>query len=309
MTRHPVPAGYASADYVAALCSFGTPLELPSCGGYLLRRAIPSGGEDACGAYPLFSCCRWSCLEEAIVALPSELVSVAMVIDPFAEITEAELARAFPDRCIPFKTHYVRELTASVPFSAHHRRNIRAAAAMLEVEHCPRPIDHLDDWCRLYGELVARHAITGPAAFSRESFAAQLNLPCLRAFRALRKGRTVGMALWVLGGATAYYHLAAYDEEGYRTKASYALFDSAISRFRKEGRLWLGLGSTAGLSATDNDGLARFKQGWATETRIAWFGGRILDRSAYARLTDSLPSTAYFPAYRAPDKPRKFGNS
>ncbi len=54
-----------------------------------------------------------------------------------------------------------------------------------------------------------------------------------------------------------------------------------------------------GVGARD-DGLVRFKRGWATEERVAHLCGRILDRAAYERLTRS-GTFGWFPAYRAPD--------
>jgi hypothetical protein len=51
--------------------------------------------------------------------------------------------------------------------------------------------------------------------------------------------------------------------------------------------------------ASADDGLSRFKAGWATGRRTAWFGGRIGDRAAYDALAAGRQA-AYFPAYRAP---------
>lgn len=112
------------------------------------------------------------------------------------------------------------------------------------------------------------------------------------------------MVLWLLGPEAAYYHLAAYDDEGYRAKASFALFDVAISTFRAQGIPWLALGGAAGVTTAESgDGLTRFKEGWATETRTAWFGGRVLDRRRYAELSEICGDTTFFPAYRAPPAP------
>jgi hypothetical protein len=61
---------------------------------------------------------------------------------------------------------------------------------------------------------------------------------------------------------------------------------------------WLDLGSGSGVRQ-EPDGLGRFKNGWATGARTAYFGGRILDRAAYARLAERAGETEYFPAYRA----------
>jgi hypothetical protein len=64
---------------------------------------------------------------------------------------------------------------------------------------------------------------------------------------------------------------------------------------------WLDLGGVAGLSEGGaEDSLRRFKAGWATGTRPTFLCGRVLQPSAYARLTAerTVGTTAYFPAYR-----------
>ena len=47
----------------------------------------------------------------------------------------------------------------------------------------------------------------------------------------------------------------------------------------------------------DTSGEALFKRGWATTTRTAWLGGRVLDAAGVARLGGGHGD--YFPAYRA----------
>ena len=63
---------------------------------------------------------------------------------------------------------------------------------------------------------------------------------------------------------------------------------------------WVDLGGTAGTGAGD-EGLARFKRGWASEQRDAYLCGRIIDQVAYARLAEAH-SSEWFPAYRAADR-------
>lgn len=299
----PVSTGtaYASAAYVRSLSFFGRPQLLPHCGGWLLQRPIAGTDRfDLCGSYPLFSCQDWGQLEHDLAQLGSDPVSVAMVVDPFAALEPAAMARCFPDRCFAFKQHFVRDLDSTAPIAPHHRRNLRLAASV-DVEWCDPALEQLDSWCRLYEELVHRHGITGVTRFSRESFAAQLSLPGMQLSRAMHRGRPVGMALWLAGAQVVYYHLAAYATEGYRCRAAYALFDAAIRRFRNNGFRWLELGGAAGTAPGATDGLARFKAGWATGQRMAWFGGRVVDAEAYRQLTPSQGET-FFPAYRATER-------
>ncbi len=296
--------GYAHPAYADALVHLGSPVALPGSGGWLIRRAIPGTGlADGAGPYPLFACRDWNRLEADLAELPRDLVSVAAVIDPFTGVSPEVLGRCFPDRCLVFKPHFIRDLSVSLAsIDAHHRRNVRQAGRLVEVDACPRPPMHLDDWCALYDALIDRHHLTGPARFSRESFARQLALPEVRLFQARLGDTTVGMVLFLVGPEAVYYHLAAYREAGYRAKASYALFDHAIRALAAEGHRWLDLGGSSGASAQD-DGLARFKRGWSTGTRDAWFGGRILDQERYAALCAATARGAdatYFPAYRTP---------
>ncbi|MCG8442211.1 MAG: GNAT family N-acetyltransferase [Caulobacterales bacterium] len=300
----PAEAGYASSAYAAALSEFGTPLALPASGGRLLRRSIPgAGAHDAMGCYPLFSCARWDGLASDLAALEGELVSATLVTDPFGAVEEEALNACFPDLRRVFKEHYVVDLDAVTleGLSSHHRRNVRRGLREVTIEFVDDPRSGLEEWNALYATLIARHAITGFAAFSERSFRAQADVPGLVMQKAVAGGETVGMALWCRRGADAYYHLAAYNERGYELRASYALFWSAFERFRGEvERVSLGAAAGAGASG-GGGGLDRFKSGWARRTLPVYLCGRVLDRARYAALSaERAPAgTGYFPAYRA----------
>jgi hypothetical protein len=139
------------------------------------------------------------------------------------------------------------------------------------------------------------------SAFSAKSFREQLAVPGLSMFRATLDGETVGMNLWYADRGIAYYHLGAYSEAGYKLRASFALFWRAIEYFAAQGLRWLDLGAGAGLSGSgEADGLRRFKRGWATDTRVAYFCGRVFDRQKYAEILSAtqVVTSDYFPAYR-----------
>jgi hypothetical protein len=184
---------------------------------------------------------------------------------------------------------------------SHHRRNARKALNQFIVERCEYPGDFLDEWVELYQTLVERHNITGIAAFSRDSFARQFQVPGLVAFRAVRNDKTEGMVLWYVQANRGYYHLGAYSPIGYELRASFALFSAAIEYFAVLGLEWLNLGAGAGAGTGAESGLNRFKQGWSTGVRTAYFCGRIFDRDRYQEIVQSrrAQSTDYFPAYRA----------
>ena len=147
--------------------------------------------------------------------------------------------------------------------------------------------------------MIERHNITGIAAFSRESFAGKFNVPGMVAIRAVHNDATVGMLLWYEQGNRAYYHLGAYSTLGYQLRASFALFDYSIRYFAEQQFEWLNLGAGAGLGSAQS-GLNRFKQGWSTGTRTAYFCGRVFNRQKYQEvvMAGNVPATDYFPAYR-----------
>jgi hypothetical protein len=127
----------------------------------------------------------------------------------------------------------------------------------------------------------------------------QLRVPGIVAFRAVTGATTVGMTLWYVHGDVGYYHLAAFDEVGYRTGASYALMSASMEQLADE-ISWLDLGGAAGLYPDASDGLARFKRGWSTGTRIAYLCAAILDGRRYDELVNATgrSGSSYFPAYR-----------
>jgi hypothetical protein len=298
-----VATGYLHPAYAASLGEFGSPLALPASGGWLLERVVPgTEWRDATGCYPLFCCKTWEGIENDLAFLESDLISVSLVTDPFGQFDEA-LLRATFDVVMPFKQHFVVDL-AQAPedfVSGRHQRNVAKGLERVFIEQQSTPSDWLDPWVTLYSFLVRRHAIRGLAAFSRRSFARQMAVPGLVAFRAGCDEETVGMLLWFRQGAVAYYHLGAFSERGYRVGASFALFWRAIEYFAEAGLRWLDLGGTAGCSLRGDaeDGLSLFKRGWSNARRPVWLCGRILNPGRYQELLQRRNlHGSYFPLYR-----------
>ena len=294
-------AGYLHARYAEAFSEFGTPMFLPRCRGWLLRRRIPgSSREDATGCYPVFACDRWDALQEDVRTLAGDLVSLTIVTDPFATIGPDSLRRCF-DSVVPFKEHFVVDLKerAVNPVSRHHRRYAAKAFRALTIDRCDSPIEFLDEWVALFDLLVRKHHLRGMRAFSRQSFARQLTVPGVAMFRASKDGVTVGLHVWYAQSDVAYAHLGATSAEGSASMASYGLYAAAIDWFAPRVR-WLSLGGAAGTAEKAGDGLAFFKRGWSTGTRPVYVCGRILDARGYADLTIKRGSTGedYFPEYR-----------
>ncbi|MFY9780690.1 MAG: GNAT family N-acetyltransferase [Candidatus Baltobacteraceae bacterium] len=300
--RNAVATGYFHPGYAEALSEFGTPVELPHCKGWFLRRSIPGTPDaDGMGCYPYFVCEDWSKLRSDLDALGHDLVAFSAAPDPFGRYTTADLQRAFPDRLIHFKEHYVADLTQPLAkiVSRHHRRYASKARQLVDVEFHTEPVALLDRWMALFEVTVRKFRLGGIRAFSIASFARQLALPgCVMAV-ARHQGEIVAAHLYMVSGEVAHAHLAATaNEAAHQTGAAYAMYSSGINYFAGKVR-WIDWGGDAGLA---KDGtLSAFKRGWSTGTRPAYFCGRIFDAERYARIAAAKAATAsgYFPAYRA----------
>src|SRR5262245_21402281 len=269
--------GYSHHAYAASLAEFGNPRALPRSNGWILERPIiPTAYRDAMGCYPLFACHDWSKLDLDLEELGNDIVSVAVVADPFGAHDPAQLRKYFPTLVTPFKEHLVTDLSRSPEsiVAAPHRRKARKALELVDVECFEDAIRVRDEWIELYANLIQRHCIRGLSAFSANSLKAQLAVPGISVFRAIRGHETVGMTLWYTDREVAYYHLGAHSKVGYELAASFALFWYALEYFSSHGLHWLNLGAGAGISAREgSDGLIRFKRGWATGTRTAYLCG------------------------------------
>jgi hypothetical protein len=267
--------GYMHPRYAESLAEFGTPRELPRCGGWILERQVPGFPyRDAMGCYPLFACRDWSELHADLDDLAGDLVCISMVPELFARPDPAYLQQCFPDVMVPFKEHCVIDLE--------------------------KPAETLvSQWMALHRTLVERHHITGIKAFSRASFALQLTTPGVVLLRARQGDAAVGAQIWFVQGDVAYGHVLAFSDVGYKLGAAYALYWVAMHHFASRAR-WASLGGMPGAGAQEAEGLYWFKRGWSEETRTAYFCGRIFDRDRYTEMTSArgVPATRYFPAYR-----------
>ena len=296
--------GYLHPLYAHSLIEFGEPIQLPASKGWILKRHIIGKTDfDGMGCYPIFTCEDWSSLEMDLDWVGNQLVSLSLVTDPFGGYNQNDLMNCFKDIARPYKEHFIVNLQDRPEefVAAHHQRNAHKALKMVAVEVCTEPtIKYLDEWVALYGNLIERHNITGITKFSREAFAKQISTPGIVVFRASLDDKTVGMLLWYVQGDVAYYHLGAYSPDGYQLNASFALFWTALGYFANEGLQWLSLGAGAGALGDANDGLTRFKRGWSTGTRTAYFCGRIFDRKKYQEIVKArgISATGFFPAYR-----------
>ncbi len=218
MRQVPNGTGYADPAYAETLAGHGAPRRLTHSRGSILVRSVPgTDAYDAIGPYPLFACADWDGLAEDVDALRGELATLTLVADPFGAWTPEQLAGTFVDVCVPFKEHFVVDLTRPPLESAsrHHRRDTARSRRLARVERVSRPPQFAAEWEELYRGLVARQGIRGIAAFPGAALERQLHLNGMVAFRAECDGALAGGALWLVAGSVAYYHLAAYNERGY----------------------------------------------------------------------------------------------
>ena len=294
--------GYMHPEYAQSLADFGTPRLLPRCGGWILERQIPGFLYcDAMGSYPMFCCQNWSQLQTDLENLRDRLVTLSLVTDPFGDYEPADLHRCFKDVVIPFKEHFLTDLHRPVNdiVCAHHRKYASKVLRNVHVEKCSEPTRFLDEWVALYDNLIDRHDIKNIKAFSRTAFARQLNVPGMAMFRAVHEGTAVGAAMLFEQGDVVYGHLLAVSERGYKLGAAYALYWSQIEYYSGKAR-WLDFGGVPGVTSESTDGLSWFKRGWSTDTRTAYFCGRIFDHKKYAEIVKVRGSSTadYFPPYR-----------
>ena len=160
----------------------------------------------------------------------------------------------------------------------------------------------------LYRRTMERNGASGRYLFSdryleglREALAPDAHL-----LVALREGRVAGALLLVVHGGLATAHLTGIDDALSRYSPLKLLIDRACDHARELGATRLHLGAGRGGA---EDALFRFK-GRFSPTRHPFAVGRwILDRRAYARMTeragvDPDAARAFFPAYRAPAVPQ-----
>lgn len=295
---------YSHPLYAQSLREFGEPRELRRCGGWILVREIPGTEyKDGMGCYPLFVCRDWSLLHEDLHEVGSDLVSLVLVSDPFADVDEACLGRCF-DVVKPFKTHYVTDLSGPLEGFVNkvHQYYARRALRRMDFEVCLDPIRYLDEWVTLYDHLIERHNIKGISAFSRESFQSQLRLPGMVMVIGRKDGTVLGAELTLVKGDKSYGHLAAFSPQGYKMKASYGIFWKVLEYLRAIGVSLYDGGGAAGMKESANDGLSAFKKGWSNSRRMAYLCGRVFNRQKYESLCKKygVSDGDYFPAYRTP---------
>ena len=291
---------YATLAYANTLAHVGRPLYVSGWQTHVIVRDWKNQVSDVSGPYPITSMGIESDLSSGLEQLrEADLVSVTLVVDDLLGPSIKQIARVFT-LVRPFKPHYlVDEAAGAYDPSKHHRYEIRRAAKFgVDVQIVPLR-DILDAWIALYDELISKRGIGGVPRFPPESFKLLAKCDGLTTVAAFVVGELVSCHLWIRYDRFVWSHLAASSALGYQSGAAYAICDHAIRRFA--GHI-VDLGGAAGLEETSNNGLARFKAGFANRTHPSYLCGAILDSKRYASLCaeSNILTTNYFPAYRAP---------
>jgi hypothetical protein len=289
---------YATPAYARSLPHVGQAFGVPEWGCEVLLREF-ADAFDATGTYPMAVLAADADLSAGLKRLKAHgAVSVTLVLDDFHRPSLEALRQSF-NLVTRFKTHQLQRATLPFAYDKHHRYEVRRASSRVRV----RAFDlaqAMPEWCALYDALVARHELQGLHRFPAEHFRALGRLPGVTSIGAWIDDRLVSAHLWVSDGRFVHSHLAASSEAGYAAGAAYAVYDASIRHFA--GAEVVNFGGGAGFADDGDDGLMRFKRGFANDSAPAYLCGAILDAPRYAELarqTGVAPDTLFFPAYRA----------
>jgi hypothetical protein len=291
---------YATDIYAGSLRRDGRTVGVPEWGCSVLVRPIAGGLEDAAGTYPLTILAEDADIEGGLHRLRTlGLVSVVLVIDDFHRPELEHLERDF-DFVRPFKVHFLNQ-PAHGPrvYDKHHRYEIRRAGRSVEVGVMDLS-RHLNEWVELYAVLSDRHGLSGMHDLPREHHSTLASLPGVTAIGAWAGPELAACHVWVHDNGRVHSHLAASSERGYSCGAAYAVYDASIRHFA--GAELINFGGAAGNADIQDDGLARFKRGFANATARSYLCGKVLDPDRYHELVERSVAprdTLYFPAYRA----------
>jgi hypothetical protein len=229
--------GYLHRLYAKSLSEFGTPVELPQCGGRLLERAIPNSDlKDAIGCYPLFCCTDWTKVPADIQQVKHRYVTISVVPDPFAPITAADLSQYF-QLVKPFKKHFIIDASNSSDqhITRHHQYYARRALKQMRVRLVDDPKTCLDEWGMPLPNSDRASPPSRHQGLSKTAFAGQFELTGTGCF-SRAKTENCRNASVVYSIRRCLSHLGASDQEGALLGAAYALHWSAINEFQTASR-------------------------------------------------------------------------
>jgi len=304
MKIHP----YASFAYAQAFGHHYRAVHVPAWQTYMLiDRIAGSGYRDATFCYPYSALNPGSNLRDGLEQIKSTgAVSVVLMPDPLYGPPAESMARVFSVK-IPFKTNYLIDFQLPLRISKHHRYEIRRSQKACEMRVAALS-DVLPEWLELYALLTRRHQIDGITRFSNEYFSAIAQMDSFVAIVAESRGCIIAASLWSRFQDIVTNHLGASSEKGYEVGASYAIYAAALELFGDAKTI--NLGGASGLRVSPDDGLARFKRGFANREIATTVYGEILRPDVYWRLSALAGrGEEFFPAYRMPRSKRVVGHN
>lgn len=292
---------YALHSYAQSLSHAGQALHVPHWDCSVLMRNINAHRSDAMGTYPLAIMPPEADIAGGLAHLRDHgLVSVVLVLDDVHRPSLESLQQHFT-LVRPFKTHYLYRPDGDEPhYDAHHRYELKQALKHLRTGPLDWPRD-FSAWVRLYSMLISRRNLSGVHDFpeTHHRFLSESeNIVGIGAWN--DKDELVSAHLWTVNRNKVHSHLAASSEEGYRTRAAYAVNDASLRFFKNAAHINLGGG--AGFGDRPDDGLAAFKRGFSNAVASSYIVGAVLDKDAYTELSTHQEASDFFPAYRTPKK-------
>lgn len=283
--------GYLHPSYAEAFVEIGQVRHLRRSATWTLTRDIEgSDRRDAMVGYPRLICRDWVGLAEDLAETASlaDVVTLSALTDPLATVDEEVLRPSFPDLVRVHAQHYVADLAGFWP-SRDHRRAVRQALGLLDIDVEDAPADLLARWSALADVPFPGTEL----GLSMGACARQLALPGCVGFTAVAADGPVAVAVVYLGGEQAYLHAFAQNEVGEALGARYALVQVMVEDMAGRGLRWLDLGAAEVETA--------FMDGWTEHVRPSYRCGRVVDRLTYDELTRAADAVdaATFPAYRS----------
>ncbi len=288
---------YASSVYANSFGSGYEPINMEKAGFYVLKRKIP-GTEyyDAMGCYPLTIFENGVDIEKDLKNLKShKIISLVGVTDAFFCPEQESLKKQF-DHVMPFKEHFINDLGIESEYSKHHRYEVRKAQKLCKTKIIELS-DYIKEWYQLYKMLIEKHSIKGIQAFTENYFSEIAKLKPITV-AAFINDELVSAHIWFEYKGYVYSHLAASSEAGYKSSASYAIYDYSLKMFREKGFKSVDIGAGAGVSDSSS-GLTFLKKGFGNKSIMCYIYGKIIDKEIYEKLSKGK-SSSYFPEYRAP---------
>lgn len=284
---------YATLEYAQSLAHWGKAHFIESWRTPIILREVTAGVFDAAGTYPIAALPAEADIAGGLAELKRlGAVSAVMVVDDIHRPGLDVLKTHFPF-FKPFKTHFVCAKGKGEPrfLSGEKLRRVKkkVRAGVIDLKN------DWQSWQRLYEHLIEVLSLKGMHAFDERHHRALGELDGFVGIGAWQGDELISAHVWAVDETSAISHLVASSDPGYKLSAAYAVNDFSLQYFADKDVVNFGGG--AGFASDENDGLAKFKQGFSNDTASSYLCGAILDAALYEKLTAGK-HTQFFPAYR-----------